>query len=165
VKLERTTYETEPVGSVAEAVAELAAAYNRLQNALHAEPATWVVFGEGLRTAIHKPVDISGNKGLKLSLYEIGVAYAPDSQSNLPGRLSVNDEKLTRALEDRAEELKVFFTCKKVGLLPRLCKILSEFRANSAPLDGAMDEYWEHIYPPLVRLNNECRRLQAFWGD
>ncbi|MCL2189366.1 MAG: hypothetical protein FWC16_00160 [Defluviitaleaceae bacterium] len=165
MKLQRTAYETDPVENITEAVQALANAYNRLQDALHAEPATWASFGESLRVAIHKSVTLTGHNGLQLSLYEIGVAHAPDKRNNHPGRLSVNSEKLTRALDERASELEVFFTCDDVGLLPRLCESLNAFKTKNAPFDDALNVYWETLYPPLVRFTNECRRLQAFWRD
>jgi flagellar capping protein FliD len=164
MKLQRSAYETEPVEDITEAVQEFANAYNRLQDALHAEPATWASFGEQLRAAIHKPVAI-GENGLQLSLYEIGVAHAPDKRNHHPGRLSVNREKLDRALEDRAQELKTFFICEESGLIPRLCQLMNDFKNKSAPFDDALNVYWETMYPPLVRFNNECRRLQLFWWE
>jgi flagellar capping protein FliD len=165
VKLERSEYETEPVENIIEALQEMAAAYNRLQIALHTKPAKWTALSESLRTAINKPVALKGQDGLQISLYEIGIAYAPDKQNSKPASLGINNEKLTRALNERAAELETLFTCEAVGLLPRICQILNDFKQKNAPYDDAHNTYWETIYPPLVRLGNECRRLHAFWWE
>jgi len=165
MKLQRSAYETDPVENITEAVQALAAAYNRLQDALHADPATYAHFGETLRAAMHKPVPIAGEEAPQLSLYEIGVAHAPDKSNNHPGRLSVNADKLTTALDERPADCQTFFSCEDVGLLPRINHMLTEFKQKNAPAEDALDVYWETIYPPLVRLTNECRRLQLFWWD
>jgi len=165
MKLQRSAYETDPVENIPEAVQALAAAYNRLQDALHAEPATWAGFGEALRTAMHKPVAIAGEDAPQLSLYEIGVAHAPDKSNNHPGRLSVHVDKITAFLDERPKDAELFFTCANVGLLPRIHQMLTEFKNKNAPDEDALDVYWETIYPPLVRLSNECRRLQLFWWE
>jgi hypothetical protein len=161
VKRERTAYETDPVENIGEAIVALTHAYNRLQDALHAEPEKYAAFGEALRAEINKPVPIHGKKGLQMSMYEIGIAHAPDKEGSYSGRLGVNGEKLNRALEDRTVELQALLTCEKNGLLPRLCRMLDDFKQKSAPNGGALAG--EAVYPPLLRFGNECRRLQAFW--
>jgi flagellar capping protein FliD len=167
VKLERTAYETEPVDNIGEAVVALVHAYNRLQDALFLTGSKWAAFGEALRAAVNKPVAAKETNGLQISLYEIGIAHAPDTASGGAGavpNLVVNAEKLNRALEERADELEILFSCENAGLLPRLCQMLHEYK-NNAPEDDALHTYWDDIYPPLVRFNNECRRLQAFWWE
>jgi flagellar capping protein FliD len=165
MKLGRSEYETEPVENVVEAIFEMAAAYNRLQDALHIGSAKWAFLGESLRTTINKPVALEAQDGLQISPYEIGIAYSPDKQKNQLGTLTVNGEKLNRAFEERTKDVEVLFTHEITGLLPRICQLLADFKQNSAPFDDAQNIYWETVYPPLVRLNNECRRLQAFWWE
>jgi hypothetical protein len=161
VKSEHTPYETDPVQNVGEALRALAHAYNRLQDALHAgpSPAWGRALGERLRRAVNRPVGIDGQAGRLLGLYEIGIAHAPDTGggASAPAQLTVNDAKLSFALENRGGDLEVFFMKEEAGLLPRLYKMLMRYK-NQA---GSGDE----AYAPLVRLINECRRLQAFWGQ
>jgi len=163
VKRERTAYETDPVENIGEAIVALTHAYNRLQDALHAGPAKWAVFGENLRAEINKPVAINGKNGLQISMYEIGIAHAPDMHGNYLGRLGVNGEKLNRALEERTDELQTLLAGEDDGLLPRLCRIIYTFKQKNAPDNDAPHLHWDTVYPPLLRFNNECRRLQAFW--
>jgi len=163
VKKERTAYETDPVENIGEAIVALTHAYNRLQDVLHSGSAEWSAFGEELRAEMNKPVTVRGKKGLQISLYEIGIAHSPDASHAKPGRLGVNGEKLNRALEERTSELQALLACEDNGLLPRLCRQLYNFKQKNTPDNDAPPKHWGVVYPPLVRFNNECRRLQAFW--
>jgi len=167
MKLERTAYETAPVENITEAVHALASAYNRLQDALHEDPAEWEAFGAALRMAIYKPIDMPD--GPPISLYEVGVTHTPEGperDNKQPGLLGVHEEKLNDALENRADEMKFFFAHDEEGLLARLCFMLEDFRNEAQPPpEQETDEQWQMIYPTFQRFLNECRRLAAFWGE
>jgi hypothetical protein len=164
MNLERTAYETDPVENIGEAIVALTHAYNHLQETLNnSQSPEWITFGEQLRAEINKPVTQHKNNGLQISLYEIGVAHAPDKKGAYTGRLGVHGEKLSQALDERSSEVETLLTCEEIGLLPRLNRLLIEVKSKNAPLNDAPLLYRETIYPPLIRFHNECRRLQAFW--
>jgi len=158
VKIARSTYETEPVADLPEAVVELVAAYNRLQTAMTDKP-DCTVLGEGLRTVFSHSVPLSGKNGLQISPYEIGIA----TEAAPTGQLAVNTKKLRRALDDRADETNTLFNCEHNGLLPRSLRLVTEYKNRHTPADEGRNVFWESVYPPLIRFMNECRRTQAFW--
>ena len=147
---DRTGYETAPVANIVEAIEAMINAYNELHEVMRTcGPA------EDLRTLMLGPVSLPEQEGLHMSLYEIGIA----AESAPTGRLSVNREKLTHALQDRPETIKAFFITRHTGVLMRVMLFIQNYFAIY-PLSLGTDEL---LHPLLLRFFNECRRLHAFW--
>ena len=146
--LEKTSYETNPVESTADAVNAFVEAYDVLQTALaEQDDETGLPFADTLRTAMYRPVRPHGDDSPPISLYEIGVVYVPGE----PGKYGINTRKMDTALEHREPDIRALFV-QEDGILPHLCEILPEFLQS---------ELQEITHAAAQRFLNECRRLIA----
>lgn len=153
-KLEQTTYETEPVQNLNDAMHAFAGAYDRLHIVLQEE---YKYFDDSIRTAMFTPVRPELDMhSPPISLYEIGLTHSPNR--SVAGKYAIHESKLADALEHRRSDIHALLTQEESGVLPKLCAILLDFR------DKERDEKLpEEIYAALMRFLNECRRLNAMW--
>lgn len=174
---EKTSFETNPVESPADALRAFVEAYDVLQSTLaELNDAENAAFADTLRGAMYRPVLPEGGFSPPISLYEIGVVYLP----NEPGKYGVNSRKLNKALITRQADVRAMFV-QEDGILPHLCEILSGFLyppesadfsgneivGNSDYLSGDFShqpEINEYVYAAALRFLNECRRLTAMWA-
>lgn len=153
-KIEKTTYETDPVENMADAMHAFADAYDKLHDCLQFD---FAHFNEELRAAMYKPVRPGmGSGGVPISLYEIGVAHFPNR--TVAGRYSIHKGKLAEALDRRNKDVRAMLVQEETGVLPHLCEILLEFRDQERE-----EELPQEVYIALMRFLNECRRLAAMW--
>jgi len=175
---EKTSFETNPVESPEDALHAFVVAYDALQATLAAY-AEHLEFANTLRGAIYRPVLPEGGFSPPISLYEIGVVYGHGGK----GKYGINEAKLHAALEERAADVSALFV-QENGILPHLCKILSEFLTDlfadpnaddsenlenpddiKSPDTNESTVYVppEEIYAVAMRFLNESRRLAAIW--
>jgi hypothetical protein len=105
-----------------------------------------IPFPDMLRTAMYRPIRPEGDHA-PISIYEIGVVYAPDGI----GKYGINNRKLKAALRLREADVKALFI-QKNGILPNLCEMLPGFLER---------ELHEVVYAAALRFLNECRRMMA----
>lgn len=146
---EKTSYETNPVESPADALRAFVDAYDVLQAVL-AEIGGDDMFADELRAAIYRPVQPENENCPPISLYEIGVVYVPDGV----GKYDINTRKMKAALRTREADVRALFV-QDDGILPNLCEILPEF---------LLRELHEFTHASASRFLNECRRLFAMWS-
>lgn len=149
-RLERTSCETNPVESLADALRAFVEDCDVLQTILaeFSEEAD-TLFAYALRAAMYRPVRPGGDNHPPISLYEIGVVYVPDGA----GKYGVNNRKLKSALRHRENYVRALFV-QEDGILPHLCEILLGFLE---------EEQHEFIQVAAMRFSNECRRQTAMW--
>ena len=145
-----TAFETSPVESLYDAIKNFAAAFDVFQDELGRD-VQFKEFLENVKTALYKPVypdtDIKG----PISLFEIGFMYMPSGKN--AGTYTVNEEKLTTALSNRAGDVKALFS-QHDGLLSGVTELMNNF------LDG---EKCEEVYAKAKSFLNECHRLEAMF--
>jgi hypothetical protein len=150
-RIERTSYETNPVESPEDALRAFVEAYDVLQAVLSecgdGEAAS---FSDELKTAMYRPVQPAGYDCPPISLYEIGVVYYAEGL----GRYDINNRKLKAAIIRREADVRALFV-QEDGILPHLCEILPQFTETPRH---------EFIYTATLRFLNECRRLIAMWA-
>ncbi|MDR0272348.1 MAG: hypothetical protein LBI27_03420, partial [Clostridiales bacterium] len=93
---EKTSFETNPIESPADAVRAFAEAFDALQTVLH--EFEFSEFSDALRTAMYRPVRPCEYDVPPISLYEIGVVYIPDLEITGKGKYGINNKKLNTAL-------------------------------------------------------------------
>ncbi|MDR1663717.1 MAG: hypothetical protein LBR83_02210 [Clostridiales bacterium] len=81
---------------------------------------------DGLRKAVYCPVELT-ERNKHISLYEIGVAHAPNHLQ--AGRLAIYEKDLLTALIDREADVRLLFVKEKGGLLAQLKDILRSLPA------------------------------------
>jgi len=141
----QTSFETDPVESLSDALLAFVAAYDNLQMKIGETTS----FGDDLKLTMYMPIQPDGENRPSISLYELGVVYFP--RKGETGKYAVHRRKLEKALNTREDDVRALFID---GVLPRLCEMLSAFLDNEEPPE-------EEIYISALRFLNECRRLTA----
>jgi hypothetical protein len=146
---EKTSYETNPVESPMDAICAFAEAYDVLLSVLekHGEK----IETDELRAAMYHPVRPLGDDVPPISVYEIGIVYAPDGME----KYGINIRKLQAALKLRKNDVRALLV-QEDGILVRFCEILPKLIENE-------NELHEYVYAAALRFLNECRRLKAMW--
>jgi hypothetical protein len=148
-KLERTSYETNPVQSPEDALFAFVEAYDVLQAVLPECDADGelVAFSEELRVAFYRPVSPKDGDFAPISLYEAGVVFSH-------GSYKIDSRKLKKALIQREADIRALFV-QSDGILPSLCEMLPAF------LETPRHEF---VYTAVMRFLNECRRMTAMYA-
>jgi len=148
----KTSYETEPVENISQAIRAFVTAYDSVHNIL---PIEHDPLGEALRLAIYSPVKpLADEKSPPISLYEIGVTHSP--HRSVAGRYGVNEIKLNDALEKRTEDVRALLIQEDSGILLKVCEIITAFLEEEHELQ-------DPVFAAIMRLLNECRRLIVMW--
>ena len=145
-----TAFETIPVESLFEAIKSFAIAFDILQNELSQE-VEQREFLESVKAALYKPVYPETESSGPISLFEIGIMYAPSGRN--AGTYTVNNDKLEVALQNRENDVRALFT-QHDGLLSEVTALMTDF------LDGEMPE---EVYVKARGFLNECLRLEAMF--
>lgn len=73
------------------------------------------------RGMIYDNIDIGGGK--TISLYEIGITTGSDYNS---GKLTIDEEKLKKAIAERGEDITKMFTTPKTGIADKMKKVVDD---------------------------------------
>ena len=154
---EKTSYETEPVEDIVDAMRAFARAFDELLTAM---PIEFDTFAEEVRLAMYTPVSRQTNSAdditQPISLYEIGVTHSPNN--SVAGQYAINTAKLAEAVESRAEDVQALLIQEQDGVLHVLCDMLMAFIEEERE-----DDLPRNVYAVVMRLFNECRRLAIMW--
>jgi len=164
---EKTSYETDPVESLYDAMLAFARAYDNLQYVLQEE--LQIELSHELRQIIYRPVQRT-TKSLPISMYEVGLIHHPNK--SVAGRYTINEIKLQKAINTRESDVQALLVMEGVGILPYLCDKLSELREMEVKPDEDSEDFensFDYVYSDVVRgailkFLNECRRLTALWA-
>jgi len=169
---EKTSYETDPVESLYDAMLAFAKAYDNLQYVLQEE--LQIELSNELRRIIYRPVQRTP-KSLPISMYEVGLIHRPNK--SVAGRYTFNEKKLQKAINTRETDVQALLVMEGAGILPYLCDKLSELREMEHEYDendeeSSYNQYHENAYVysnvvrgALLKFLNECRRLTALWSS
>jgi len=164
---EKTSYETDPVESLYDAMLAFAKAYDNLQYVLQEE--LQIELSNELRRAMYRPVQRTPSS-LPISMYEVGLIHHPNK--SVAGRYSINEKKLQKAIKTRETDVQALLVMEGVGILPSLCDKLSELREMELKYEEEVEDignvfvymYSKAVRNAILRFLNECRRLIALWS-
>ena len=146
----KTAFETSPVESLFDAIINFTAAFDLFQRELDCFDYQ-KEFLESVKAALYKPVYPNENGSGPISLFEIGVMYAPSGKD--AGTYTVNGEKLAIALSEREGDIKGLFA-QEDGLLCDVKQLIADFLEEELP---------DEIYEKARNFFNECQRLEAMF--
>lgn len=151
---EKTDAEAAPY---ADALRAFVAAYNRL---LQAASERTRPDKESLRTAVYAPVTYD-SAGRQISLYEIGVAHAP----NPADTLAIQEDALRTAIKTRFDPVAVLLTKEGEGLLPRLRNLAESppFMLEAEAADRDMERETADMEKEAAHFLQALTQLEAIW--
>ena len=145
-----TAFETSPVESLFDAIKSFSIAFDIFHSEICNDIEHKEVL-ENIKTALYKPVYPDKDTSAPISLFEVGFMYMP-SGKNL-GTYTVNEQKLTDALQKRESDIKSLFTHSD-GLLGEVIELMTNFLDKDLP---------EEVYVSGKNFLNECYRLEAMF--